>query len=415
MRKIALLSYGYLTADPRIITIADSLKAAGWDVVCINLYPLPLNNMDDYVLFKKHVCHNVVVKPRNRFKSLLKHVFIGLLNRMGFKRQGEYLFFKSTEAYIQKAVHQAAFSDLVRDVDVFYGCEMFFGAFIAHYAANALNKRFIFDIKELYSAMSEQSGKSVQNFILHYEKLFINQSMLLPCVSEGIGDYYSKQYDGFKEKYVHLPNTPQKSENVANQVPAFALQKTIRFVMLSGFAPHIRGIERLLEIWDRVAPKTATLDLYLSGLSDTNKQALLALAPQTAGQSLFIKAPIKEDDIIDTFVHYDVGIIPYLPDVCLNHRYCCPGKFGQYLKAGLMIVSSNTKGITKPIEAFQLGAVYSPDNLAESAQMFQDIISSPALVAASKDKAQQFFHTEYHWDVFAKAFTNEVDRVCAEN
>ncbi len=47
--------------------------------------------------------------------------------------------------------------------------------------------------------------------------------------------------------------------------------------------------------------------------------------------------------------------------------------------------------------------------------MFQDIINNPALVEASKAKAQHFFHTEYHWDVFAKVFIDKVDRVCAEN
>ena len=55
--------------------------------------------------------------------------------------------------------------------------------------------------------------------------------------------------------------------------------------------------------------------------------------------------PVKEDDINHTVAQYDIGIVPYLPQVTLNHPYCCPNKFGQYLAAGMAIMSSDTENI----------------------------------------------------------------------
>ncbi len=411
LKKIALFSYGYLTADPRIITIADSLKAHDWDVVCINVYPSPLKNMDDYVLFKKHNCHNLIIYPGARVKRVLSRLLSAVFNRVGLRGLGESLFFKSTNTYIKKAIQSKAFRELVKSVDVFYSCEMFFGAFIAYYAAEQENKKFIFDIKELYSDMAEKSTPRVKQFIVSHEKLFIEQSAVLPCVSEGIAEYYSGLYPEFKEKYVHLPNTPSKTSGLTNLAPPLSEARPIRFVMLSGFAPEIRGIEALIQIWEKLNPQNAMLDLYLSNLSDAHKKQLLSIAPQSAGKSFQIKAPIKEDDIIPMFTQYDVGIVPYLPDACLNHRYCCPGKFGQYLKAGLMVVASNTEGITKPIEAFDLGRVYEPRELLSSCQVFQNVIDNPALVHATKTKAQQFFNEHYHWDKFAEDFVNRLTNI----
>nr|MCH9756955.1 hypothetical protein [Gammaproteobacteria bacterium] len=205
------------------------------------------------------------------------------------------------------------------------------------------------------------------------------------------------------------PNTPSKLPEVPVVMPE--KDKPLRFVMLAGFVPHIRGIELLVKIWASLVPGSATLNLYLSNISEANKQHLLSLAGAAANKSFFIKAPIKEDEIIETLVNYDVGIIPYLPDVCLNHRYCCPGKFGQYLKAGLAVLSSNTENITQAIDTFNLGAVYPVENFSESSEVFQAMIDSPEKIETMKHNAKHFFESEYHWDIFAKGFVTEINRI----
>lgn len=410
MKKIVLLSYGYLTADPRIITIADSLKASGFEVIGINLHPLILKNTAHYVLFKKHICHNVVIKSWLGAKVLLTKCLARLLSGLGLGQKGEYWYFKSIDAYTKKAVQHSDFQALIKGADVFYGCEMFFGAFIAYHAAHHLNKAFIFDIKELYSDMTYQLPEQLKRFILNKEKLFIEQSMMFPCVAQGIGEYYSNLHAAFKEKsYILLPNTPSKLPE-APVAGVMKKNKHIRFVMIAGFSPRIRGIELLIQIWAKLMPETATLDLYLSHLSTIDKKHLLSLAGESAERSLWIKAPVQEDNIIQILVDYDVGIIPYLPDVCLNHRYCCPGKFGQYLKAGLAVLSSDTENITPLIKDFNLGSVYPTGDFLLSVKVFQDMISHPEQIKLMQDNAKHFFEHQYHWGIFAEAFSVEIKR-----
>ncbi len=410
VKKIALVSYGYLTADPRILTIADSLKAHGWDVIGINICPLSVSHTNVTHLFKQHTCYNLQAKSFARIWVLFAKLLARGLEWCGYQSQGELLYFKAIHAYIKKAVQKSDFQKLTQDVDIFYGCEMFFGAFIAYHAATDSNKAFIFDVKELYSDMKARLFGKLKHFVLSYEALFIECSALFPCVSNGIGDYYSDLHASFQKKsYILLPNTPSKLPEV-KRVPRDK-EKPIRFVMLAGFVPNIRGIELLIKLWAAVLPEHATLDLYLSHLSDIDKKALLRLAGTTAGQSLQIKPPIKVDNIVEVLVDYDVGVIPYLPDACLNHKHCCPGKFGQYLKAGLAVLSSDTSHITQYIQAFDLGAVYPTNNFAASVTVFQELLSYPERIDIMKQNAGYFFDQEYHWDVFAKRFVDAMSDV----
>ncbi|MDF1678576.1 MAG: glycosyltransferase family 4 protein [Legionellaceae bacterium] len=410
VKKIALVSYGYLTADPRILTIADSLKSHGWDVIGINIHPRALSHTNTTRLFKRHTCYNLQAKSFARVWVLIAKLLARGLKLFGCQSQGELLYFKAIHTYIKKAVQKADFQKLTKDVDVFYGCEMFFGAFIAYHATTDSNKAFVFDIKELYSDMTAQLSGKLKQFVLRHEALFIERSRLFPCVSNGIGDHYSALHPLFQKKsYVLLPNTPSQLPEAKRALRDNT--KPIRFVMIAGFAPNIRGIELLIKLWAAVLPLQATLDLYLSHLSDADKKVLLKLAGTAAGRSLQIKPPIKVDNIVEMLADYDVGVIPYLPDACLNHKYCCPGKFGQYLKAGLAVLSSDTSHITQYIQAFDLGAVYPTNNFAESVAVFQELLRHPERIDVMKQNAGYFFDQEYHWDVFAKRFLDAMDEV----
>lgn len=398
MKKIALLSYGYLTKDPRILTIADSLTAYGWNVICINLSPKQQRATQQSALFSKHTCYNIQSFYFSNILSLL-HLYVSKITNP-IKKDG-IDYFLACKRYVKTVINDKHFIELTQDVDIFYGCEMFFGAFMAYYAAKMGNKEFIFDIKELYSEMHVNQSKEQQQLIAHYEQRFIHRSMTIPCVSQGIAQYYAEKIPCFINKYVLLPNVPSINPLIAHTSSPLTTKKNnlIRFVMFANFSPTIRGIEHLIGLWHQINTSQATLDLYLSNLSKKNKKKLLAIAGNTA--SLRILEPISEDDIVPTLTYYDIGIIPYLPDVCLNHLYCAPGKFGQYLKAGLMILSSDTREITKKINEFQIGYIYPTNDNMRACDIFQHIINHPQEINETKKRALEFFKKHYHWEIFA--------------
>jgi glycosyltransferase involved in cell wall biosynthesis len=245
-----------------------------------------------------------------------------------------------------------------------------------------------------------------------YEK-----SIVLPCVSKGILNYYAKKFKNIKHKLVYMPNS-QSIMNYYNMLdnPSFDQffshsELKIKFVMLSGFFPVIRGIEYLIQVWENLNSKNATLDLYLSGLTTEAYSQLILLAPKTFNKSLFIKQPVSEDDILLTLCKYDVGIIPYLPKITLNHDYCSPNKFGQYLKSGLAVMSSDTKNISKIIHDNNLGFVYSTSDMNQAVKVFTNAIAQKNQLLKIKINSKEYFIREYNWENYSQVYEQYVENI----
>lgn len=56
--------------------------------------------------------------------------------------------------------------------------------------------------------------------------------------------------------------------------------------------------------------------------------------------NVYFGEPAPQSELIATLGHADIGVIPYAPDRCLNHKLCTPNKLFEYLEAGLVIVSN---------------------------------------------------------------------------
>jgi glycosyltransferase involved in cell wall biosynthesis len=415
--KIALVSYGYLFRDPRILTMARSLRGIGFEIICINLSPIPFEAEFQSILSKEFECHNIVIPHKDvvskRTREILTRTTKIIKSKLQFSTKngaenGLPEEFKIVEKYIKYAIHDKRFYSITKDVKIFFGCEMFWGSFAAYFFSKAYNRKFIFDIKELYHDMDPSAAQGLVNFVKNYENLFFKSSMVLPCVSQPIIDYYIQRNPRLRDKFVLLPNTPSLGQKI-NPSRNIGDGK-IGFVFLAGYAPQIRGIEFLLTIWERLAPENAELHLYLARLDSESKRELEAYVTKTLSRSIFFHEPVSEDEIIATVAQYDIGVIPYLPNVCLNHLYCSPGKFGQYLKAGLAIMSSDTKNITQAILREDLGYVYPTDDLHQAVNIFRDAIRNLDSLETKQANATLYFQATFNWETFFLKFVETLKK-----
>jgi glycosyltransferase involved in cell wall biosynthesis len=388
--KICLISSGYIQKDPRYYFLANSLKKANHEVILVNIYldarQLPISQGYSSSKFKILTDYNVL--NINFFNYIPSN----------FTPQSSDFFVSNWYEYVPTFVNQYMEkngSEKFLEADVFYGLELFFGSAMSQQFASVTNKRFIVDFKELFSELCRDYPKESINTIKAIEEKCINDAWFVPCVSQKIIDFYKQKYNVNQEKFILLEN----SKPCDNLVPDFSRVKRdkVKFIASAGTANKSRGFNELAEIWELLDPDNATLDLRISNITDQEKKQIIKIGKKTYAKTLNFIPPVLEDEMTESLLEYDCGIIPYLPDAGLNERYCCPNKFGQYMNAGLAIVSSNTEYITERISKYNLGIIYNPNDINGSVENFKNLIDNRDQLIEKRINAYNFCKEKYEW------------------
>lgn len=441
---IALFSSHYLFRDPRYHLFAQSYQKAGYKVLCVNLMA-PISDKDKQSEFYKNFncisfydsnadstiasnqlsssslkkLKSVAINISNSFIKKIKSFLITYcLNMFLYKKILKLnLFIKETflrPVYIYithkkllKIISSSKFKTLINNVDMSHGCEFFFGAFIAYYTNKNFNIPYILDAKEHHRHMVPEFSNWTRGFIKKHEKVLFQNAFIIPCVTKPIIECYQKIYPNMTDKFFYMPNTQKLS--IAKNTPNRVNTQKIKLIVLANYLPFVRGIEYIISVWNKLDPNNAELDLYLSNLNSVTQKYLLELAAPSLGKSLFIQPPVKEDDINYTISKYDIGIIPYLPNATVNHLYCGPNKFGQYLKSGLAILSSDTVNIPNQIAENNLGWVY-PTNLGISAaaDTIYQVLSSLDSIKIAQRHALEYYSTSYNWENYCAHYLEKL-------
>lgn len=433
MKTIGLISFGGLHKDPRVLYLARSLKGAGYKVICFNVFNGKKLGSTNCAIYKEFKVYESFVL-NNTKDSKYDLVNTGSSQSVNFFVKAYRCFLSKTPLSIKKVIKIAFYSTgisgfrdvfymhrLIRmytsvlsleykeeleKVSVFYSTEMLYGGFIAFNLSKMFNKDLIFDVKELNSDMTSKQSKIKKLCLQYLENQILKKAIVAPCVSQKIIDWHLNKNCSLKEKFVLLENSAPYL-NLINK----GTLTPVKFILSAGSSGFERGIKEFLAIWEEVNPKNAQVDIRLATLSDEDKVLLLKEIPNTYGKSVFFINPVPEDELITSILEYDVGVIPYLPNACLNHLYCCPNKFGQYLSAGLAIFSSNTKYITAKIEEGKLGIIYDPLDIHSSAILLNELIANTSKLKSMKVNSQLYAKNTYNWDVLVNPFLQKLENL----
>lgn len=77
-------------------------------------------------------------------------------------------------------------------------------------------------------------------------------------------------------------------------------------------------------------------------------------------------------DMLSVMTACDIGILLY-PNSGVGNYYQCPGRFGQYLRCGLKLITSDFPGLELLVVKYQLGAVANPFDSGIIAEAIQKI------------------------------------------
>jgi glycosyltransferase involved in cell wall biosynthesis len=251
------------------------------------------------------------------------------------------------------------------DVDLVIANDLI-GVVLAQYLWGNRSIDVVYDAQEIFTDSydlldGEPLSSSERSSWIELETYLCQHSKQVVTVSPGIADLYRRRHDVDAKV---IPNYVPK----ARQIDSVEDSGPIKFVFLGRAEPH-RGLEQLVQEWDYSAD-VVTLDLIIP--DGSYKSRLVALDDsckrQLSGPKF--RESVKPAAIIETLSRYDVGVLPY------NYPYpyseASPNKLGEYIAAGLAILSSDQGFVSQVVTSNSLGEIFSWQN----SESFESAIES---------------------------------------
>jgi glycosyltransferase involved in cell wall biosynthesis len=172
-------------------------------------------------------------------------------------------------------------------------------------------------------------------------------------VSEGIADWYVKEYD--LERPIVVLNVPKKRELRQNNHfhKQFGIREDQVILLYQGGLENGRGVHLILDAFE--ARQDDKVVLVFMGYGSLQKNIETAAAEK---KNIFFHPAVAPQVVLEYTASADLGI-HLIQNNCLNHDYCMPNKLFEYAMAGLPVLVSNMKDMSALVTKHQMGAVIS--------------------------------------------------------
>ncbi|MBN1866093.1 glycosyltransferase [Candidatus Sumerlaeota bacterium] len=260
--------------------------------------------------------------PTPALRNLFTRVFRRLADRL--------LSFNSFDTFVYRRA-RALRADVVHVHDL---------PFLKHGARLAREWRvpLVYDAHEIYYEQ-ESLPPARRRRLRKEEKRYAPRTDLFITVNESIAERFRRAHGDLN--YLVLMNCADRVETVdraasRQRLRAMAeLATEDRIVLFQGWISAERNLDTLVR-----AARHFPGNTYLVFIGYGAYQAELERIVQTEGIERKVRflGRVEPDEILPLTTGADLGVIPYLP-IDLNHRYCSPNKFFEYVQARVPIVA----------------------------------------------------------------------------
>ena len=322
-KKVTSIVLNNFTNDSRVLKEAISLQNAGYDVKVVALYE---NGLEEFEEIQEISIHRMKLKSKEWSKSGIVQLF----------KYFEFLY---------RAVKEYKTSDILHCNDL-----------------NALpigvmvKKFFNKEIKIVYDAHeyeTQRHGMSlVKRFVLkRLESYFIKYANRVITVSPSIALAYSKDYG--IEKPALVLNTPfykevKSKKNLFRE--KFNISEDTKLFLYQGVLNRGRGIETLLEIFEKIEKDVAIIFMGKGILESTIKKSA------NSSKNIYLHESVSPTVVLDYTSSADFGF-SLIEDSCLSYRYSLPNKMFEYIMVGLPIIVSDLPEMRLVVERYKVGVV----------------------------------------------------------
>lgn len=374
--------------DRRILSQADTLTEAGWQVTII---AMPSNETD--ANDKNYSIVRLAHGDYNGKTSVIFSLYRQLKKRLGVNNP-LYGWLKSLA--INHFYHpEKIFLDLYLDTAKQYPADII----VAHdlpmlpVACQLANgSKIIYDCHEFYpfQDMSQKESKLWQNI----EAKYIHHCNDIITVNPSLAFEIAKVYGVKKINVIENAVNPVENKILDKRFHQhFNLPPEAKIVLFQGNLSQHKNLETLVKAMALVTDEKIHLVIMGDG---PHKKCLLKLQYQSGvTERIHFHPAVPQQQLISYTQAADVGIIPY-QGTCLNNQYCSPNKLYEFIAAGLPILATDLPELRRIVIGEKIGLVGETRAPAEVATLIHSYFADQSLAKKFTKQLTQI-QSDYSW------------------
>ncbi len=363
--------------DRRITLEADSLEAAGWQVLIVGM---PLDGGQDHDARVVRVGCDAGVAPRENlilaaYRWLrgclpMNGAVMRWLKRMAWRYVVDQESFY-THLFLATALRYTPRVFVAHDLPMLP---------VAARAAHARGARLVYDSHELYS--EQEFSEHERREWAQIEARHIGACDLVITVNHSIASELRRRYalSGVQVIY-NAERTRQVPATSRHLHEAFGLSADKKIVLMQGGLSAGRHLEVLVDAMRFVHNRSVVLVLLGDGLL-LNRLKKMALQPDLVGR-VYFHAAVPQNALLELTAAADAGMIPYQA-TCLNNYYCTPNKLFEFIAAGLPILATDLPEIRRMVHEREIGLLGDTSTPKKLAVLLDEFFSDEQRFAAWK-------------------------------
>lgn len=354
--------------DRRITLEAESLEAAGWQVLIVGM---PLDGGQDHDARVVRIGgdaggarrENLVLAAYRWLRGCLpmNGAVMRWLKRMAWRYVVDQESFY-TRLFLVTALRYTPRVFVAHDLPMLP---------VAAKAALACGARLVYDSHELYS--EQEFSEHERRKWAQIEARYIGACDVVVTVNPSIAAELKRRYalSGVQVIY-NAERTSQAPAESRRLHEVFGLSVDKKIVLMQGGLSAGRNLEVLVDAMRYVQNQSVVLVVLGDGLL-LGSLKKIAQQESLTGRVYFHTA-VPQNDLLGLTAAADAGVIPYQA-TCLNNRYCTPNKLFEFIAAGLPILATDLPEIRRMVHEREIGLVGDTSSPKKLAALLDDFFS----------------------------------------
>lgn len=404
-RRICIVSGRQVIDNPRVVKEADALVEAGYDVTVLSavIRPGDLSRIASMVGGRGWRHHPVVDLSDSRPPARLHGIALRALARitrsalsLGLEHPLQ-LSFQSLALLRASRETDADLHSLHADESLWAGTRLV-----------SEGRPVRIDIEDWHSedGLAPDRAQRPLRFMRSAERLLLNKAVHSTATSEAMADALVAAYG------CPRPSVVYNSFPIADRTQLDGLRRDrvdTGVPSLTWFSQTIgpgRGLETLLSA---VAALNRPVELHLRGNARAGYlETLLADVPSTVRGRIFAHPQVPQEELLSRIAEHDIGYCGELSD-CASRDLTITNKVFEYMRAGLAIVASDTKGQAEVARIAPTAVrLFRQGDPAALRHALEPLLVNPEVAAAAKKASLAALVAHFSWEQSKQRILDQV-------
>ncbi len=398
-KKILIATASHLSSCPRLIKEAQLLTTHGYKVTVVYLESIPrISILDQSILNNNPDWEFVSIKWGNTIDNIMSKLTYRI-----------FKFFNQKSVYIQSTSRVLINTILKIKADLY----------IAHHpsvlvavalSAKLHNAKYTYDIEDAFPYVED--GRYLENpddTILEIEKKYISETAFSTSASPLYSDLYFKNYN-LNSRPLDLLNVFDINSKEINYID----RKDLNKVSLYWYSQTVglnRGLQDLFTAVNELPINS--FELHIRGNCEIQvRESLMSLIKVREHiPNIYFHDSVSIEELEERNKEHDIGFAIEV-NSSLNKDMCISNKIFDYLRSGLMLVATNTRGHQFVINDLQNEAIaYAPGDTNTLSNELKKLINNPERIKSAKNKSLQIAREKYNWTKQSDEFLSKITEV----